>query len=128
MVETSIEELILRLRELQVETARTVELLELARGEETRRRQAETDRALVAVATPVTPVNATSNIASVLVQGNNSDNYQAGDKIVITNATRGNHDKRGTVTRISGNRVYIRTNDNQHTWRYHKNIRLEVRR
>jgi hypothetical protein len=124
MVETTIEQLITRLRELQIETARTIELLEATRNEEIQRRQVEADRTPVAVATPVTPVASINTRTINLI----TVNYQVGDKVIITNATRGNHDKRATVTRTTGSRVYLRTNDNQVTWRHYKNLRLDPQR
>ena len=111
MEETSVEQLIEKLRALQLETARTIELLELARGDEDRNRQRRASRTPTVVATPVaTPVTNT--------------NFSVGDRVIITNRVRGNHDRRATVTSVSDNRVTFRTDDGHHTWRAPGNLRL----
>ena len=111
MVETSIEQLIEKLRALQLETARTIELLELARGAEDRNQQRRADRTPTAVATPVS-TDATNN------------NFNVGDRVIITNRVRGNHDRRATVISVANNRVTFRTDDGHRTWRAPGNLRL----
>jgi hypothetical protein len=130
---TPVDQLIARLKALQLETSRTIELLELARGEESQRQLAlEADRR------PTTPTNRssigiTTPVATLIVEDStianaNDNDYRIGDRVTITNATKGNHDRRATVTRVTNGRVCVRTNDNQKTWRAPKNLRLESRR
>ena len=107
--EPSLEELIERLRVLNIEsarvnseTARTVELIRQAQRREQRRQARAT---IIATATVATPV------------------YQVGERVTVIN-TRS--DRQATVTRVTNNRVYIRTDGGQHTWRAPHNLRPEA--
>ena len=112
MDDTPIAELIERLRLLQVETARTIELLEIARGNEERRRSAR-----IARANPVAPPVAVGAQAYIRT-------YQPNDRVIISNATRRNHSRYATVTRVENGRVHLLTDDNQTTWRIPRNLRF----
>ena len=110
MDDTPIAELIERLRLLQIETARTIELLEIARNEDEDRRRSER----IARANPVA-VGARADTRA----------YRPGDRVIISNATRRNHSRYATVTRIGDNgRVHLLTDDNQVTWRVPRNLRF----
>jgi hypothetical protein len=87
MLVTPVEQLIEKLRALQLKTARTIELLEPARSEENRRRQTEANRTPIAVPTPVV-----------------SNSYRISNRVIIANATRGNHNQSATVTRLTTRR------------------------
>ena len=108
MNDTPIAELIERLRLLQIETARTIELLENARNDEDRRRSER-----IARANPVA-VGARADTRA----------YRPGDRVIISNATRRNHSRYATVTRIDNGRVHLLTDDNQITWRIPRNLRF----
>ena len=113
---TTVEQLTERLRTLQIETARTIELLDRALRDERDERQAPAaNREPAAVAVPIG-----NPFADVY--------YRLGDEVTITNGTRRNHSPHGTVTRVTENRVYLTTDDNQHTWRAPRNLRLTSRR
>ena len=109
MDDTPIAELIERLRLLQIETARTIELLEIARNDEDRRRSERIARA---------------NPVAVGVEARaNTRTYRPGDRVIISNATRRNHSRYATVTRIGDSgRVHLLTDDNQITWRVPRNL------
>jgi hypothetical protein len=129
---TPVEQLIGRLKALQIETARTIELLEIARSEENTRNQTQARSTPTVVTTTnnrTTPAAIATPVAT-LIEATDSTNegYVVGDRVIITNATKGNHDRRATVIRITNSRVCLRTDDNQHTWRAAKNLRLESRR
>ena len=49
--------------------------------------------------------------------------YNKGDRIVITNS-RNRREKRATVTRVDGDKIYFRFDSERCTWRLIYNIRL----
>ena len=110
MDDTPVTELIEKLRQLQIETARTIELLEIARNDEDRRRSERIARA---------------NPVAVGVEARaDTRTYRPGDRVIIGNATRRNHSRYATVTRIENGRVHLLTDDNQITWRIPRNLRF----
>ena len=108
MDDTPVTELIEKLRQLQIETARTIELLEAARNDEDRRRSAR-----IARADPVA-VGARADTRT----------YRPGDRVIISNTTRRNHSRYATVTRVENGRVHLLTDDNQTAWRIPRNLRF----
>ena len=112
--EPSLEELIERLRLLNIEaarvnqeTAQTVELIGQAQRREQRRHVRETAVTATAVATPVyragPPV------------------YRVGDRVIVLSAR---NDRQATVTRVTNSRIYYRTEGGQDSWRAPHNLRL----
>lgn len=61
----------------------------------------------------------------------NTRNFRIGDQVEITNSIRTTfgraaniNDRRSTVTKITADRIYIRTNNGFNTWRLPKNLRF----
>jgi transcription antitermination factor NusG len=104
-----IDQLIDKLQALHVETTSIIDAITLARQEElTLKRQAQTNGTVSKATVDPTTQERT---------------FRVGDRVCIVNSPFLKHSRKGIVTRISGNRVYVRTDDNVTTWRVAKNLR-----
>jgi exosome complex RNA-binding protein Rrp42 (RNase PH superfamily) len=114
MSDDEIQHLIDRLNTLQVETAAVITALADTRRREQQRKQDETTQRRNIQPSVPAPIKTPERCFSI------------GDKVIIVSPQKFKHDRRATVTRIVFDRVYIRTNDNFHTWRKSKNLRLAL--
>jgi transcription antitermination factor NusG len=104
-----IDQLIDKLQALHVETTTIIDAITLARQEEiAHKRQLQTNGS---------GTKATGDPAAI------ERTFRVGDRVSITNSPFLKHSRKGIVTRLSGNRVYLRTDDNVTTWRLAKNLR-----
>ena len=102
----SISELIERLRDIRIQEAEVIELIEQAAT------NAREERAARAVAIPPPPALDGNGLPTV---------YQVGDRVRIINARAGQVPT-GTVTRVTADRITIITDDGTRTWRARRNV------
>ena len=94
--------LIKKLKALNIETARTIQLIE------------QRERGLPSVTATRAPIIVAPSATTIV--------FGVGDRVTIVNTTKA--DRRATVTRVTENRVYYWTEGGQHSWRAPKNLRL----
>lgn len=131
MSDHNIADLIRRLRDLRTEEDRLISLVESA--------ILHPDNNNVVQVFPTTPPAAGNDTLPVVIPIEGAYeaavNYREGDRVIIINLpsrrsfgigpsrTAAERDRRAVVTHVSGDRVYLRTDNNQTTWRLAKNIR-----
>lgn len=123
----SINELIFKLEDLQLQQAQVVEQIKQARARDKQSRL----RVIIPNSFASSAPQAVSPFAPLLPTHSSSRAFRIGSRIEITNKvglrlgpTPSAQDRRGTVTKVTNSRVYFTTDNGQNTWRAHKNLTL----